>query len=1158
MKVMRLKDKIEELLQIHKNEKYNELWSVCQKIVADAIQHGKLITSQMSNYDIHDNTHSEQVICIIENLLGDKINEITCYEAILLYLAAYLHDSAMALPKWEYDLLKAIEGTDEIYDNTLKFRIGNDFKPEHSYSEAIRIITENKADLFEFNSAKEFIFAKENETKLIDSLARLMREYELFRNGYHAELMVNKSSVVKFINISKLIRSEFIRTTHHIRVVDNIQSLKSKIESVLGGFATDNFIQDLSSICKCHGEPVSALFELPTEREDLLGEKSNIQFVSIMLRLGDVIHFSSDRAPLSLFAEKRITDEESILHWNAKFQDLKFKFEQLNGVKTVKYTAYCSKPEVYYFIQDYMDWVDNELDNYFALKQSWEQTKLDKLENYTLSISNRVDRTQLNYNKEIFTPEINMHFVLNQSKILDLLMGIQLYKDEYLCLRELYQNSLDATKCIISVNKKNGIHEDLTIEFGIGEEIVEGVNRKYLYCLDHGTGMDKYIINNFLLHIGNSYYKSKDFHRKNTGWELEVNPTSQFGIGILSCYMLADKIGITTVHYEHNEVNSFILTGVNEHFYYINASELDVERIGNHGTIVKLYLKDKFCNVNSNYIEKLPILLGNSQWIKLEEYIDKQTLQCNLGYILSEHICVTYDSIPVNIRCDNNQLYPILQCNSIMNLKNYPTINKNDLEKFWADIHFFSGKPNPYLAVIDKLDLIESYNISVRTENVELYSHISFPKKGMDEDNPYSYYLFSFVGKKESCILVDGVWVESTSHLNDSIYDVLAYDLSRHAVINFVGKKRPVLSVDRRSCVSMPAISGEIEKLKEKFIEQLSDIICCHIETEEINVTDAIFSIILNIVVTRFPALADKIFKKLCDTPLRNAPIPCHFDLGAKTTLEELMKNNNFTLNDIDFRKYEEVYRRILLGKLIDVETINLSDNALTVQGSNYNDLPIDKFRTHDDEVSLSSVVIKADKWEGCFKEYDLVSTLWPIINPKFFEAIHDDKYADKVISDHCKLVSHTGNGIQGIARLNASLINPKYGIGLEQKDYYRRKRILLSNPDSIANNFWLFELTNYNKETINNKKGASLFAFIAPRELSKEETEKLAEYENIDPIFVKGVKEGWSILFLSNGEYVILPGLVKKSDIINKIPESMKNQNPDIIYYNTDGTKLF
>ena len=1154
---MKLLEKIESTLKSLNNSNYNDLWSECKKIVEAAIQHNKLITAQMSNYDLHDEAHSEQVVNIIENLLSDKIESLTCYEAILLYVSAYLHDSAMALPSWEYELLKSLEGTETIYDNTLTFRICNDFKKEHSYSEALCILNLNKDKLFDFNKAKNFVFAKENEQALIESLVQLMRAYETFRNGYNTELKQNSNSPANYINISKLIRSEFIRQTHHIRVVENIKSLKNKIERAVSGFAADNFIKDLSAICKCHGEPVASIFELPTAREDLLGEKSNIQYLAILLRLGDIIHFSSDRAPLSLFAEKKITDESSFLHWNAKFQDLKFKFDELNGVKTVKYTAYCSKPEVYYFIQDYLNWVDVELDNYFSLKQRWEQFKIEKIESYTLSISNRVDRTQINYDNNIFIPQSNMRFVLNQSKILELLMGVQLYKDEFLCLRELYQNSLDATKCIIAINKQNGVQESLSIEFGIGEEVIEGVNRKYLYCLDHGTGMDKYIINNFLLQIGNSYYKSKDFYRKNTGWNFEVNPTSQFGIGILSGYMLADKIGVTTIYCENNEINSFLLEGVNEHFYYINPSEFDKERIGKHGTIVKLYLKDKFCDVNNCYIEKLPIILGESQSININKYVDEKLLFFNLSYIISHHICAVHDSIPVNIKYSDNIARPIIECHQIMNLKNFPLISKEDLKDFWSEVHFMSGEPNPYLEVIDRLDLIENYPIKVQTENLELYSHISLPKKGMDKNNLYYYYMFHFVGKKEGATLVDGIKVESASRFDNSIREAMENDFYRSAIINFIGKERPVLSVDRKTCVSMPKIDAEIEDIKGKFINQLVSIVYSHVEKEKISCNDEIFSIILNIVSEKFPSLVDKFLILLCETTLGGAPIPKNCNFGVDISIKQLIKNSDFTLSNTDFRKYGEIYRRILIGKLINANNIEVKDSSLSVQNSTYTEFPVDKYRMHDKEYSLSSVAIKADKWLGAFSEYDLVSTLWPIVNPKLFNALHDDHHV-KEVSSHCKMLSESSNGVQGIARLNSTLINPDYGIGVEHKTHFKEKTFLLSNPDSIAHNFWLFELTNYKKDTFALKKGASLFAYIAPRELTYEENLRLKDFEQTNPKYVKGVKEGWSILFFSNGEYVIEPGIVFKADIINEIPNGIKAKDPDITYFNTDGTKLF
>ena len=355
----------------------------------------------------------------------------------------------------------------------------------------------------------------------------------------------------------------------------------------------------------------------------------------------------------------------------------------------------------------------------------------------------------------------------------------------------------------------------------------------------------------------------------------------------------------------------------------------------------------------------------------------------------------------------------------------------------------------------------------------------------------------------------------------------------------------------------MPSINQEMEQLTDNFVQQLVDIVCSHIEKEGININDRLFSLILNIVIKKFPSLADKILILLCDTSLGTAPIPEHFNTGESITIKELMQKVNFSLNNIDFRKYEEVYRRILLGKLIDVADITITDNSMLVNNSNYHEFPVDRYRTHDSEYSLLSVAIKADKWEGIFKEYDIASHLWPVINPQLFDALTDE-FSVIDVSSHCKMLREAGNGIQGIATLNSTLINPTYGIGLEHKSYLKKRTCLLNNPDSIAKNYWLFELTNHKKDTFEYNKGAGLFAFIAPRDLTAEEALRLKELEVSDSNFAKGVKEGWSILFLSNEEYVIEPGIVCKSDIISKIPESVKSKEPGITYYSTDGSVLF
>lgn len=452
---MKIQERITTLTEEVKDDNTTSLWRVCRGIVENVSQHNKQIIAQMRDYDTHDKEHSERVLEIIEDILGQNMEKLTVYELLLLYMSAYLHDSAMALPDWEYKVLKAVEGTEEYHDNTLEFTICNDYKPKHTYSEALRIIKENKDKLFCYDTAKNYVCAKPTEDKMTESLAEFMQQYEEFRNGYITDLDKCKGSVSEYMDKSRWIRSEFIRQTHHIRAVENVESLKGKIADAIGGFYAEKFIEDLAAICRCHGENLESVFQLPDARKDWLGGTANIQFLAMMLRLGDVIHFDSKRAPRSLYAEKQITDAVSYKHWNAKFQELQYKVQNTNGKVIICYQAYCEDPEMYYFIQGYMGWINNEIDNYYVLKNRWEMNQSSENGQYCFNIE-KVDRTDIGYDKDQFVPDNDMKFVLNQSKILELLMGIQLYKDPFLCLREIYQNALDASKCMKAYNKKKG------------------------------------------------------------------------------------------------------------------------------------------------------------------------------------------------------------------------------------------------------------------------------------------------------------------------------------------------------------------------------------------------------------------------------------------------------------------------------------------------------------------------------------------------------------------------------------------------------------------------------------------------------------------------------------------------------------------------------
>ncbi len=1153
---MKIKDRIEELLNQYNNDQFRALWSKCKEIIESVIHHNNQITTQMSNYDIHDNAHSERVIEIIENLLGDKIDNLSCYELIMIYMSAYLHDSGMALPLWEYDVLRSAEGTDSIYDNTLEFKICNDLKPVHRFSDALNIVKENKKLLFDFNKAKDYVFAEESEETMTMSLAALVCEYEEFRNGYVEQLRSASSNTAKYLNLSKLIRSEFIRQTHHIRVVKNINSLKGSISKIIGAFHAEKFICDLGNICRCHGEDIGSVFELECCREDWTKNKSNIQFVAMLLRLGDVIHFSSDRAPLSLFAEKRIEDETSFMHWKAKFQELTFSFEIERGYTVVKYKAFCSGPEVYYFIQDYLNWVDSEIYNYYILKQRWEQKSIENIDNYILPISDKVDREDIDYDKDVFIPKKEMRFTLNQSKILELLMGKQLYKDEFLCLRELYQNALDATKCMIAYNSAQGVTETYKIEFGIGEDSFGEVKRRYIYCLDHGTGMNEYIINNFLLHIGNSYYRSGDFSKKNTAWGFEVNPTSQFGIGILSGYMIADKIGVTSVYYENGAAESFILEGINDHFYHINPSKLDIESIGKHGTMIKLYLKNEFSEkINSKYIGKLPAVLMSENDDVLEQIYREKDIKSNLSYILSKYIGIFNQNIPVSVKHDDNISRELPRADDIFDMDDYDEIDEHDVELLWEEYSFMEAISS-HKEALEKRGLIEDYIIKASGDNVDMYSHISLPKKGFDGDNIKVFDYCRFIGKHEGSVWVDGIMTEMRVDFSDPLQEIFGFETYEKSLFNFIGNIRPTLSVDRNTCVDMPQLDEEYKQIFENYVRSVTAIICEHTKKHGIGMSDPEFELILNILGTFYSPIAGKVYNALCDTEFGSAKFPDSALMAKEYTLESFLRSRGFEIEKTNFTEYKEITRQIILGKCIGADSISICDDKLSVSGEKFFEYGFSRFSYLPDDPSLSTILLRADSWEGKYKEYDLVNTLWPIVNPTLY-----DKFCDfyaKDVNAKCKTIREASNTIQGIATLNPTMINPRIGISTFFGSSFDKRRCLVGEYDRIEHNYWLFELEGYTDDPEASKTSPALFAYIAPRTLNEIETERLAEFEESDPTYVQGVKEGWSILFLGKtGKYVICPGVVSREHICSIIPQSFKHMAENVEFFATDGTKL-
>ena len=65
--------------------------------------------------------------------------------------------------------------------------------------------------------------------------------------------------------------------------------------------------------------------------------------------------------------------------------------------------------------------------------------------------------------------------------------------------------------------------------------------------------------------------------------------------------------------------------------------------------------------------------------------------------------------------------------------KNYNEISDEEMKNVFEKVFYLSGDEDLIKIAIGKKKQIENYVIKVTSENMELYSHVAFPKKGIGE-----------------------------------------------------------------------------------------------------------------------------------------------------------------------------------------------------------------------------------------------------------------------------------------------------------------------------------------------------------------------------------------------------------------------------------------
>lgn len=596
---------------------------------------------------------------------------------------------------------------------------------------------------------------------------------------YNAKLATLSSEVRERINYQ-----EFVRLTHGTRVKewilgkdrsdessteirDAIQELVGKLDIVIR--------RDLALLCESHTiDDISDThkYKVSMPYGNSPGETANLQYIAIILRTVDIFQISRGRAPSILFKVINPQDPISQIEWQK--QGAVRTIRAAPGIDrdghasenvisdTIEIHARFEVSDGFFGLTSYIAYAKSQLQAcQEALKLS---AKL--LPDPPIFPWKHIDEAGIE--AEGFLTKA-FGFKLDQQKILDLLTGHTLYNDSNVVVRELTQNALDAVRLQANILYEPSYKGKIEIFWNSHERTLE--------VKDNGTGMTQDVIEAHLLKVGSSRYQDVKFREEHP----DFSSISRFGIGVLSTFMVADQVEITTCSTEEDLARQISLRSVHGK-YLIKLLDKTAARdeigVFPHGTSVKLTLRPT---------AKIGDVLEIAQtWLVFP--------RCAVSVKIddSEAISVGYDSPKEAIEHQINS----------KNLFPHP-------ERIQVREVTENGVTLAYAVIKD--ELYKDWNFVIKASNNRLDA----------EENK------GFVG---TCIEGVGVEFNSPGFRNAEIF----------AIANIVGKDAPKTNVARSAIEDTPEYRDSLQSIYSLYARHIDDEITRLSKTNEYSLSRAV------------------------------------------------------------------------------------------------------------------------------------------------------------------------------------------------------------------------------------------------------------------------------------------------------------------------------
>lgn len=392
--------------------------------------------------------------------------------------------------------------------------------------------------------------------------------------------------------LTRFLLAEYFRRSHHERAGQLVVEEQTKLGRF--GFDDPQLVQTIADVCVSHGLDRAVLREdvRYPDRRDLRGEKLNVQFAALLLRLGDLLDLSTDRACPLLLNPASPVPADSIAHWT-QYQRIKHRLTAHDRIEVV---AECENATEHRVLTDWFAWLSEEVEFGRGLMRGAARHSEWSLP--TCTFGDGDSTIVVKPAAEATYIPVDWRIELDADQVLSRLVA-DTYADPMAAARELIQNALDATRCRVATHvlasQGRRVLDVRTEDAKVLERfpIVVSAASRTIYnevsekdeerCVirveDLGIGMDEEIVRRYLLQVGRSYYTTEDF-RRNYGFV----PTSHFGVGFLSVFGVSDHVMVETLREGATDGLRLTLTGPRNYILFEKASRTVT------GTTVELIL----------------------------------------------------------------------------------------------------------------------------------------------------------------------------------------------------------------------------------------------------------------------------------------------------------------------------------------------------------------------------------------------------------------------------------------------------------------------------------------------------------------------------------------------------------------------------------------